>query len=90
MASAAPCPSRGAIYFQLKNHRPTPALVEGVVGDRWSPGGLAGAIPIYMRHPVERPVYVGCMSEFGGGADVQQIRVKLLVMIAVLPSSANS
>jgi hypothetical protein len=30
------------------------------------------------------------MSEFGGGADVQQIRIIALVMITVLPSSANS
>jgi hypothetical protein len=30
------------------------------------------------------------MSEFGGGADVQQIRVIALVMITVLLGSANS
>jgi hypothetical protein len=48
-------------------------------------GDLAGAIPIYMGHPLGLPVYVRCMSKFGGGADVQQIRVIAVVMIAVVP-----
>jgi hypothetical protein len=88
-------PSRGVIFFlQLKNHCPARALVEGVVRDRWSPGhrvgGPAGAIPIYMRHPVgrhgERPVYV----RVRGWSRRQLIRVIALVMITVLPCSART
>jgi hypothetical protein len=82
-------PSRGAIFFlQLTNHCPARALVESGVRDRWSPGGKSGgAIPIYEATPKDGR----CMSDFGGGADVQQIRVIALVTITVLPlGSANS
>ena len=49
-------PSQGAIYFlQLTDHCPARALVKGGISDRCHRvGDLAGAISIYMRHPVGR------------------------------------
>jgi hypothetical protein len=82
-------PSRGAILnLQLKNHCPARALVEGGIRDRWSPGGRSGwgHTHIYEASPWD----CRCMSEFGDRTDVQQIRTIALVMITVLPGSANN